>query len=270
MSTDKNIRIVRGSARYAGSTDKDVGLQTFLELDQRTLIQGDRNLVLNLQDQFIFEREYSSQYRLYGKIDILYHNVISGGTNNPETLDEMYFIPDFRGCPDCVNYPGPFCGPPCNGLVPAVAFDMIPDRRYGPGGGTGFGPYKDATAYQDNWLLYTSYISGSMSGESMQFHIDYTGVTSGLNFIAGDGIPFSAETLVIDGKDTLRFRTAVPHGLSPGEFIQIQSGATTFGGANLIIDIPLTFSLNMVPTTRLETTFKVDSLGDKMENLMIT
>ena len=113
MSTDKNIRALRGSARFAGSTDKDVGLQAFLESDKRNLIEGDRNLVLNLQDQFNFERQYSTTYRLYGKIDMLYNNVISGETTNTNTISNMYFIPDFRGCPDCLLYPGPFCGPPC-------------------------------------------------------------------------------------------------------------------------------------------------------------
>ena len=76
MSTDKNIRALRGSARFAGATDKDVGLQAFLESDKRNLIEGDRNLVLNVVDQFNFERDYSSTYRMYGKIDVLYQNII--------------------------------------------------------------------------------------------------------------------------------------------------------------------------------------------------
>lgn len=266
MSTDKNIRALRGSARFAGSTDKDVGLQAFLESDKRNLIEGDRNLVLNLQDQFNFERQYSTTYRLYGKIDMLYHNVISGETTNANTIKNMYFIPDFRGCPDCLLYPGPFCGPPCSGLPPAVTFDMIPNRRYGPGGGAGIGPFNFATAYQDNWVLYTSYIYSHQSGQTMQFHIDYTGGTSGLDFVAGDGIPFTLETVVIDGKDTLRFRTRARHGIQPGEYIEIQSTATSFGGANLITTIPLTYSLNLVPTTRFETIFKIDSFGDGTTN----
>ena len=80
MSNEKNIRIVRGESRYAGSQNEDIGLQPLLTSDKRTLIQGDRNLVLNLQEQFHTERDYCSIYRLYGKIDILYTNVISGET----------------------------------------------------------------------------------------------------------------------------------------------------------------------------------------------
>jgi len=82
MSNEKNIRIVKGSSRFKGSTDKDVNLQPFLASHQRTLIQGDRNLVLNLRDQFGFEREYSTTYRMYGKINLLYDNTITCVTND--------------------------------------------------------------------------------------------------------------------------------------------------------------------------------------------
>ena len=101
MSNEKNIRIVRGESRYAGSQNEDIGLQPLLTSDKRTLIQGDRNLVLNLQEQFHTERDYCSIYRLYGKIDILYTNVISGETTpgiDPNFLKNMYFTPEHLGC----------------------------------------------------------------------------------------------------------------------------------------------------------------------------
>ena len=50
MSNEKNIRIVKGSEKFAGSQDKDIGLQPLLTSDQKGLIQGDRNLVLNLRE----------------------------------------------------------------------------------------------------------------------------------------------------------------------------------------------------------------------------
>eukprot|EP01050_Picozoa_sp_SAG11_P029152 SAG11_NODE_8090_length_1061_cov_0.887734_1_plen_41_part_10 len=41
MSNEKNIRIVRGVSRYAGSQNKDVSLTPLISSDRRTLIQGD-------------------------------------------------------------------------------------------------------------------------------------------------------------------------------------------------------------------------------------
>ena len=87
MSSDKNIRIVRGESRFKGSPNREMQLQPYLESTNRALHEGDRNLVLNLRDQFDFEREYSTQYRLYGKIDILYNNIISGTTQDTDFMN---------------------------------------------------------------------------------------------------------------------------------------------------------------------------------------
>ena len=76
MSNRKNIRIVKGSSKYKGAKDFDVSLQPLLTSEKRTLIQGDRNRVLNVVEQFNFERDYSQFYRLYGKIDVLFENIV--------------------------------------------------------------------------------------------------------------------------------------------------------------------------------------------------
>ena len=78
MRNNEILRIVRGSQKYIGSTDKDLMLPYTLEAQDRDIIQGNRNLVLNLQDQYIREREESYTYRLYGKINPLVKNILSG------------------------------------------------------------------------------------------------------------------------------------------------------------------------------------------------
>ena len=45
MDDNKNIRIVRGSQRFAGSPDRDIKLIPYIDADRRTLIQGNRNRV---------------------------------------------------------------------------------------------------------------------------------------------------------------------------------------------------------------------------------
>ena len=49
MDDNKNIRIVRGSQRFAGSPDRDIKLIPYIDADRRTLIQGNRNSVQDLK-----------------------------------------------------------------------------------------------------------------------------------------------------------------------------------------------------------------------------
>ena len=120
MADDKNIRIVRGESKFAGSPNRELKLQPYLDATNRQLNEGDRNLVLNLRDQFDFERSYSTIYRLYGKIDVLYNNIISGTTQDTDFMGSMYFIPDYIGCPQTLGVPPSNC----SGLPPADTFSF--------------------------------------------------------------------------------------------------------------------------------------------------
>jgi len=85
-----------------------------------------------------------------------------------------------------------------------------------------------------------------------------------MRFVAGDGIPFIPRVITTDGKEVLQIITPVKHGVLPGEYIEIQSGATTFGNANLVIDVPITTV--MTPISGPQTIFKVDYLGNGLTN----
>ena len=266
MSNEKNIRIVRGSSRFVGEQDKDEGLQPLLTADQRQLIQGERNLVLNLRDQFGLEREYSYRYRLSGKIDILYENIISGQTNDNAFLRNMYFLPDYLGCPDSSIYPMlPNNGPPCEGLPPSMTFNMIPPDRYG---GVGTTAYNILNAYQDNWLLYLSYVYSATCQQTMNYVVDPP-TNSIMTFTACDGIPFEVEIITINGKEIARFTTPVPHGLNIGEFIGLQPAPLGTGPNQNIVTQLITAAPNTIPAATLPTNaysiMPVDSLGNEFE-----
>ena len=267
MGDNKNIRIVRGSQRFAGSPDRDTKLTPFIDSDRRTLIQGDRNKVLNLVEQFDTEREYCSIYRFYGKIDMLYNNIITGRTQDPSFINSMYFLPDWQGCRDITiltnGQPHPYSGPPCDGLPPSMAFSMIPPAEYGSSEMTT--SYNELTAYQDNWVLYISYVCGSDSEQTMQYYSEYA-PDSGVQFKAGEGIPFTMSE-EIDGRSTIvRLTTPVPHGVKPGDFIELQSGPTPIGGGQVINDLPITYWITGTSYTTSQYRFKVDSLGSVSAN----
>ena len=265
MSNKKNIRIVTGESRFAGAQNKDMSLQPLLTSDQRNMIEGDRNLVLNLRDQFDFERNYSTVYRPYGKLDVLYSNSITGETNDTNLLNYMYFTPAYIGCPDPVLYPSiPWNGPPCVGLPPSSLFTFMPPYRYGT---TSSSPYTSLGSYQDNWVTYISYVSDCDSGQTMEFYVDYA-LSLGISFISGDGIAARIELITINGKETLRITTTSPHGVNPGEFVELQSSPTIIpmGLTSLVTNVPISTDINGVPTTIVENTFKVDFLGNEYAN----
>jgi hypothetical protein len=95
----------------------------------------------------------------------------------------------------------------------------------------------------------------------MTYYTDYASI-SGMQFLAGDGIPFTPRVTTTDGKEVLQIITPVRHGVLPGEYIEIQSGATTFGGANLVVDVSVTATYATPP----QTIFKIDYLGNGLEN----
>jgi hypothetical protein len=271
MDDNKNMRILRGNQRFAGSPSGDIKLTPFIESDKRTLIQGDRNKVLNLVEQFQTEREYCSTYRFYGKIDMVYNNVITGRTEDTKFLNSMYFLPDWQGCRDVTipNYPVAYGGPPCDGIPPSMAFSMIPPEDYGSSERNTV--YNELTSYQDNWVLYISYVCGTDSGQTMQYYSEYS-PNSGMQFKAGDGIPFIMSE-EIGGRSTIvRLTTPVPHGLKPGDYIELQQSAanggniTPIGGGTIIDNLPIDYVITGTTYTTSQYRFKVDSIGSVLAN----
>ena len=256
MSNEKNTRIVRGEARFAGSANKEMLMHPLLSATRRNLTQGDRNLVLDLKEQFAFEREYCTIYRPYGKIDVLFNNIITGETSDNSFMTSMYFLPDWEGCPIVSGVPPATC----IGLPPAEIFSFIPERRYGISGSQFFEPL---LAYQDTWMQYISYVSGQDSGQTMEYYSDYV-TPSGIQFVAGDGIPFQPRVTTMNGQEVLQIITPVAHGLIPGEHIEIQSTAVAFGTANLIIDVPIAATFPSLAGP--QNTFTVSSLGNGLAN----
>ena len=258
MSNEKNTRIVRGAARYASSPDVDIQMHPLLESTKKELTQGDRNLVLDLRDQFNFEREYCTIYRPYGKIDILFNNIITGETTDINFMNSMYFLPEYIGCPQVGGVPPS----QCIGLTPAETFSFMPEKRFGPT--ISLANWEPLLAYQDNWMQYISYVDSTDNTQTMKYYIDYA-TSSGMQFAVGDGIPFTPLLTTIQGKEVLQLISPVPHGVAVGEYVELQSTPTVFGAsATLMFDVPI--SVIWPTPAGPQTTFRVDSLGNSLAN----
>lgn len=245
MRNNEILRIVRGSQRYVGAQDNSVRIPYTLESTNKTLIQGNRNLVLNLEDQYFREREESYTYRLYGKVSVVTQNVISGCSYDlgPFIDRSLYYHPIPSSSADTVA-----CGYPANEF-----FSFIPSTAL-----TSAHNYSEVDAHQDNWVVCQSYIQGSVSDYPMEYRVmsasteSLPAITFGVTYNSGDGIPFYCKNVTIQGKQAVQFICYVDHGLLDYEYIVIQTS----------VSIGMIGTTNQITSLNNVTTLPMFSLGD--------
>ena len=70
MSNQKSseIRIVRGENRFAGASNTDSQINIDLQSHRKNIIEGDRSVLVNIQERFDIERQRSTKFRIAGKL----------------------------------------------------------------------------------------------------------------------------------------------------------------------------------------------------------
>jgi len=224
MSYTEPIRIVRGSQKYQGALDKDVVISQTLETTTRDVLEGERNAVVNLNEQYFLEKEECTSYRPYGKISPLVDNTISGDVKDSKMLGYWtYYYP-----------PTPLATETQAPGYPAISFFDF----FTPTGMTNLHGYSEPTSYKGNWKIYQSYVVSGNTKVNMEYYTNQP-TDDGVGFNSGDGIPFSVSGVTINGKEALQFICPVEHGLLNGEYIVLQNSVTVFpiGTTNLITQI---------------------------------
>jgi hypothetical protein len=230
MGYQETMRIVRGSQRYVGSLDKNLMIPYALNNTTRNIIQNDRDLVLNLQDQYNREREESYTYRLYGKINPIVGNFVSGCTYDPVFMSyHLYYQPIPLSDQESLA-----CGYPSIQFFDFITYTSL----------TSFHNYVELNSYLDNWVMYESYVNQNIQNWPMEYYSERhnppelaTGaLNKGVSFNSGDGIPFHVENVTIQGKGAVKFICPVDHGLSPGEYIVLDQTVNAIN-TNVLLQI---------------------------------
>ena len=86
--------ILLPSKRYFKAEEQDLNLSVKLENDETLLRQGDKDIVVNLSELFDSERNKSINYKIYGKIKMVFKNMYSGYTNYTPLLRNLYLVGD--------------------------------------------------------------------------------------------------------------------------------------------------------------------------------
>ena len=232
----ENKEILLPSKRYFKADEQDLNLNVKLENDEVLLREGDMDVILNQSDLFDTERNKSTEYKIYGKIKMIFRNMYSGYTDYKPLARNLYLYGDgsdgnFLGYVPynefaflrndvlrelSVPQSGSTLGD--ESVVPQIKmYDGTPLGRY-----TGHTITTSIDAPYKNWNLYLSYVYAQDSGFTMNYTL--SGNTN-YNFVAGDGIPFRVE----DGGNSYILTSPVEHGMKQGEYIILSGGTLTSG-----------------------------------------
>ena len=264
--------ILLPSKRYFKADEQDLNLNVKLENDETLLREGDRDIVLNLSELFDDERNQSFNYKIYGKLKMVFRNMYNGYTDYTPLLRNLYLCGDGTGND--------------LGFVPYNEFaflrnDVLREKTVPTSGstlgttnviptielsdGTPFGRYTGHTittaieAPYKNWNLYLSYVYGQDSGFTMNYTL--SGGTN-FNFVAGNGIPFR-----VDGTTDPNYyilTSPVEHGMKQGEYIILSGGTyTTYYGTGTGKTF---YNLEINSDTEKFRIYYIDSVGNQTYN----
>jgi hypothetical protein len=226
----ENKRIILPTKKYYDSPEEDLNLRITLDETRNLLREGDRTVILDTSKVFNDERNASCNYKIHGKIKMIFRNMYSGETDYYTLAKNLYLVGD--GSDGNFEF----------GFLPFDEFsflrrDVIREYNeprdteilsaYTPNitvvtGSTEHMLVTPIEAPYHNWNVYLSYV---YSGDST-FPIKYT-LSGGTvcSFVAGDGIPFRVSSY----GSTIKLTCPVEHGMSKGEYITISGGTLNSG-----------------------------------------
>jgi hypothetical protein len=218
MSNQNDIRIVLGSKRFAGNTDKDVGLQLPLIGEMRDMTDSDRSVPVSQLERFNTERNNSNIFRVSGKIVNIFNNEITGKTSYSPFKNSLYYT-------NAVN----------NVLSNSPAWDGYPQfdeftffRESGIDNHVTYAP-KSGGNY--NWVVYLSYSYSSTTAQTLSYKNENITTSVYNNINVSLGIPFCIQSGNFNGKPIVFFYCATPHNLNENEWVELSfpiNGKTTF------------------------------------------
>ena len=225
MGNQKNnetIRIVRGSDRYAGAPDTDLFIQVPIENTKKSIIEGDRTVLLNLEERFDHERQISTKFRIAGKIVNLFDNIVSGKTNNYQPFEnELYLIDPTKSVVDAL---GDVSLADWRGYPPYDEFNF-----FRTSGVPGHIIYRSKSASTYNWSTYLTYPYSNDYNQYMTYTNEENGAK--ITFQVSEGVPYVIKNRVVNGKNMLTFYCGYKHNIVEGDYIYLQ---TPINGSNLL------------------------------------
>ena len=227
----ENKKILSPSKRYKKSESEDLQFRTELQRTESLLREGDKTIILDIAELYRKERNKSNNYKIYGKLNMVFRNLYSGTSPYSPLLNNLYLETDLY---DPTDY---------SGFMPYDEFAFL--RRdfkrefskptasnigdYSPNiivsGGTGHVDFSQIEAPFMNWNLYLTYVHDKDPNHLMRYTLSGNTV---YNFTASMGVPFR----VTEYGDYYELTSPLEHNMSQGEYV-VLSGETISGGTEL-------------------------------------
>jgi hypothetical protein len=229
---EENKKILLPNKRYKKADDQELNLELGLETSESLLRIGDKDIILDLAKLYVDERNASPNYKIFGKLKMVFRNMYSGTTEYSYLKERLYLVGDGTENND---FPGFLPYDEFAFLRKDVYREVnVPTTKSTLGTFTPNITYSGSTAHQEvtpinapyhNWNLYLTYIDNNDSNFQMKYTL--SGNTySTLVFNSGDGIPFRIE----DNGNMYTFTSPVPHGMKEGEYVRLSGDQLPYAG----------------------------------------
>ena len=87
-------RIILPSKKFFGSINQDQTIRVGLEETENLLREGDRTIILSNAELFNKERNDSNNYKIHGKLKMVFRNLYSGSSEYNPLLEKLYLVGD--------------------------------------------------------------------------------------------------------------------------------------------------------------------------------
>jgi hypothetical protein len=223
-------QIILPSKKFAKADDQELELKLNLDNSDTLMRIGERDIILDIDEQYYKERNESINYKIYGKLKMVFRNLYSGSTGSYEPLTKSLYL---NGDGSDNNF---------DGFLPYDEFAFLRRDVYREvnlpvtgntlgtftpnivkSGSTAHTTITSISAPYQNWNLYLSYVYSGDSNFNMVYTL--TGVTGStkVSFTAKDGIPFR----VVNYNTYYELTSPVEHGMNEGEHIVLSGGTLT-------------------------------------------
>lgn len=220
-------QIILPTVRYENSPTEDLQIRVDLNEEKSLLRIDDRNVILDLSEQFQQEREECLRYKIFGKIRVVFRNLYLGESpypylknklaleGNGEDLDFSGYLPydEFAFLRKDVFRE-------VNNEIPFYSLSGFTGFSVTTTGDTFHQKVTPITAPYHNWNVYVSHVYQHTKTFPMKYTLSGTTKTEGVNlltFTSGDGIPFR----VSQTNTEFILTSPVRHGMSQGEYVII-------------------------------------------------
>jgi hypothetical protein len=208
-----SYQIIPSGQQFKSAPEDDQNIQLTLEQQAQSLVEFDRSVTVSLAEVYDTERQASTKFRPTFKVSYLYDNIISGTTEYGNFRNNLFYVD-----PQASIFSNVWGGFPQYYELDFFRND-VSNTHIG---------YKSVSAYTYNWDYYITYPSQNNYNKRMNATLD----SEFYDWIVSEGIPFKITNNVQNGSGILSFECIAPHGLTPGESVELLINGEVFSYRN--------------------------------------